>query len=71
MNSLITFYPLFQIFPDNRIKNLVSQKFSKLQLKFKRQKDIWTIQLFLQIAQNGQKIYLRNLVARWKTLVSF
>lgn len=56
--SLITLYALFQIFPmknmifdfDDRIQNI-----NKIQLKFKRQKDIRTIVL-LQIAQNGKNI---------------
>lgn len=74
MDKFENYYFFLEIFPakntifdfDDRIYIKIYD-INKLQPKYKREKDICTIVVLLEM---GKKIYLQNLVARWKILVS-
>lgn len=74
LDKFENYYFFLEIFPakntifdfDDRIYIKIYD-INKLQPKYKREKDICTIVVLLEM---GKKIYLQNLVARWKILVS-
>ena len=72
LDEFENYYFFLEIFPAKNTIFLFRRSnkifdINKLQPKYKREKDIWTIVVLLEM---GKKIYLQNLVARWKILVS-
>lgn len=72
LDEFENYYFFLEIFPAKNTIFLFRRSnkifdINKLQPKYKREKDIRTIVVLLEM---GKKIYLQNLVARWKILVS-